>query len=126
VAPHARLFAKLESRNPGGSIKDRPVARMLSRALSENRLAGGRRVLDSSSGNAGIAYAMLAPPLVFRGLVVAVTPARSNDPLTLGAELISRSVENTITRCVSRRLARATRIGTVLRPVQQCGGWRSL
>ena len=42
-----RLFAKLESTNPGGSIKDRPVARMLAQALAHDRLAGGRRLLDS-------------------------------------------------------------------------------
>jgi cysteine synthase B len=58
TAPGVRLFAKLESTNPGGSIKDRPVARMLTRALRDGRLGGGRRVLDSSSGNAGVAYAM--------------------------------------------------------------------
>jgi S-sulfo-L-cysteine synthase (O-acetyl-L-serine-dependent) len=59
----ARLFAKLEGGNPGGSIKDRPVARMLTRALAAGRLAGGRRLLDSSSGNAGIAYAQLGAAL---------------------------------------------------------------
>ncbi len=58
-----RLFAKLEARNPGGSIKDRPVARMLLRAFREGRFAGGRRLLDSSSGNAGIAYAMFGAAL---------------------------------------------------------------
>lgn len=58
-----RLFAKLESGNPGGSIKDRPVARMLTRAQEAGRLAGGRRLLDSSSGNAGISYAMLGAAL---------------------------------------------------------------
>jgi len=63
VTPQARLFAKLEGCNPGGSIKDRPVARMLARALEENRLTGERRVLDSSSGNAGIAYAMFGAAL---------------------------------------------------------------
>lgn len=63
VAPHARLLAKLEACNPGGSIKDRPVSRMLVRGLREGRLAGGRRLLDSSSGNAGIAYAMLGAAL---------------------------------------------------------------
>jgi cysteine synthase B len=57
------ILAKLESVNPGGSIKDRPVARMLARAIQENRFAGGRRLLDSSSGNAGIAYAMLGAAL---------------------------------------------------------------
>jgi S-sulfo-L-cysteine synthase (O-acetyl-L-serine-dependent) len=58
-----RLFAKLESRNPGGSLKDRPVARMLQRGLERGRLEGGRRLLDSSSGNAGIAYALLGASL---------------------------------------------------------------
>lgn len=63
VAPRTRLFAKLESVNPGGSVKDRPVARMLQQAIADGRLAGGRRLLDSSSGNAGISYAMLGAAL---------------------------------------------------------------
>jgi len=63
AAPGTRLFAKLEACNPGGSVKDRPVARMLTRGLQEGRLAGGRRLLDSSSGNAGISYAMLGAAL---------------------------------------------------------------
>lgn len=57
AAPEARLFAKLESLNPGGSIKDRPVVRMLTHARQRGIFDGGRRLLDSSSGNAGIAYA---------------------------------------------------------------------
>lgn len=63
VTPRVRLFAKLESVNPGGSIKDRPVANMLLQALAANRFAKGRRLLDSSSGNAGISYAMLGAAL---------------------------------------------------------------
>lgn len=63
AAPHTRLFAKLEGVNPGGSVKDRPVARMLRAALAAGHLAGGRRLLDSSSGNAGISYAMLGAAL---------------------------------------------------------------
>ena len=63
VTPQTRLFAKLESVNPGGSIKDRPVARMLTQAIGAGRFAGGRRLLDSSSGNAGISYAMLGAAL---------------------------------------------------------------
>ena len=61
VAPRSdvRIFAKVESVNPGGSLKDRPVARIIRRAIAEDRFEGGRRLLDSSSGNAGIAYAML-------------------------------------------------------------------
>jgi len=63
VAPRTRLFAKLESVNPGGSIKDRPVARMMTRAMAAGRFENGRRLLDSSSGNAGISYAMLGAAL---------------------------------------------------------------
>ena len=62
-ASGARIHAKLESVNPGGSIKDRPVARMLLAAIAAGRFAGGRRLLDSSSGNAGISYAMLGAAL---------------------------------------------------------------
>ena len=63
VAADTRLFAKLESVNPGGSIKDRPVARMLAQAIAAGRFEGGCRLLDSSSGNAGISYAMLGAAL---------------------------------------------------------------
>lgn len=63
VAPGTRLFAKLETVNPGGSIKDRPVARMLREGQACGRFAGERRLLDSSSGNAGVSYAMFGSAL---------------------------------------------------------------
>jgi len=91
VGRGARLFAKLEGLNPGGSIKDRPVARMLTRALAAGRLRGGRRVLDSSSGNAGIAYAMLGAALgVPVTLVVPANASRERlDRIAAhGAELV--------------------------------------
>ncbi len=53
-----RVWAKLESVNPGASIKDRPASRIITRALAEGHLDGGRSLLDSSSGNAGIAYSI--------------------------------------------------------------------
>jgi cysteine synthase B len=58
-----RLFAKLETVNPGGSLKDRPVKRMITKAIEEGKLEGGKRILDSSSGNAGIAYAQFGAAL---------------------------------------------------------------
>lgn len=61
-----RLFAKLESTNPGASIKDRPVANMITQALAKGHVEArpdGRRLLDSSSGNAGIAYAQFGAAL---------------------------------------------------------------
>jgi cysteine synthase B len=57
--PGVEVLAKLECLNPGGSLKDRPVARMLLGALLDGRLRPGKVILDSSSGNAGIAYAMI-------------------------------------------------------------------
>src|SRR6185436_13950772 len=53
------IYAKAEYTNPGGSLKDRPVRRMLLEAMISGQVSNGRVVLDSSSGNAGIAYAML-------------------------------------------------------------------
>ncbi len=61
--PHCRFLAKVESRNPGGSIKDRPVRRMLLEALAAGKLGPEKTIIDSSSGNAGIAYAMLGAAL---------------------------------------------------------------
>jgi len=57
--PEVSVYAKAEYANPGGSLKDRPVRRMLLEAWIEGRIGKGQTVLDSSSGNAGIAYAML-------------------------------------------------------------------
>jgi S-sulfo-L-cysteine synthase (O-acetyl-L-serine-dependent) len=57
--PDVRVFAKTEYQNPGGSLKDRPVRRMLLEATLAGEFADGRALLDSSSGNAGIAYAMI-------------------------------------------------------------------
>jgi S-sulfo-L-cysteine synthase (O-acetyl-L-serine-dependent) len=57
--PEVEVLAKLECLNPGGSLKDRPVLRMVLSALDDGRLRPGRTILDSSSGNAGIAYAMV-------------------------------------------------------------------
>jgi cysteine synthase B len=91
VAPGTRLFGKLESANPGGSLKDRSVAFMIRRAIAEGHLMGGRRLLDSSSGNAGIAYAMIGAAL--RIPVSIVVPGNASQErlqriAAYGAELI--------------------------------------
>jgi cysteine synthase B len=57
--PEVEVLAKMEGLNPGGSLKDRPVLRMILSALDDGRLRPGQIILDSSSGNAGIAYAMI-------------------------------------------------------------------
>jgi len=67
--PDVEVFAKMECLNPGGSLKDRPVLRMVLGALADGRLKPGKTILDSSSGNAGIAYAMIGRML---GLAVEI------------------------------------------------------
>ncbi|VEG57032.1 cysteine synthase [Mycolicibacterium aurum] len=58
--PHVRLWAKLEDRNPTGSIKDRPALRMIEDAEREGRLQRGATILEPTSGNTGISLAMAA------------------------------------------------------------------
>jgi cysteine synthase B len=57
--PGVGLYAKLESRNPGGSVKDRAAASIIRAALRSGALQPGKTILDATSGNTGIAYAML-------------------------------------------------------------------
>ena len=54
-----RIFAKLEGLNPGGSVKDRPAWRMIQEGLKSGKLHSGKTILDSTSGNTGIAMAMI-------------------------------------------------------------------
>jgi len=61
--PAAKVSAKAEYLNPGGSLKDRPVARMLLNARKRGELDDGKVILDSTSGNAGIAYAIYGQAL---------------------------------------------------------------
>jgi S-sulfo-L-cysteine synthase (O-acetyl-L-serine-dependent) len=58
-----RIFAKLEGFNPGGSVKDRPARKMLEVGIAEGKLKPGKVILDSTSGNTGIALAMLGAAL---------------------------------------------------------------
>jgi cysteine synthase B len=59
-APHVRLWAKLEDRNPTGSIKDRPALRMIEDAERRGVLQPGATILEPTSGNTGISLAMAA------------------------------------------------------------------
>ena len=57
--PRVAIYAKAEWANPGGSVKDRPARQMLLEGERSGRLRPGKIILDSTSGNTGIAYAML-------------------------------------------------------------------
>ena len=64
--PNVDIYAKIETYNPGGSIKDRPVLRMLTAAIASGELTHEKVILDSSSGNAAIAYAMIGAALGYK------------------------------------------------------------
>ena len=86
-----RLFAKAEWFNPGGSVKDRPVLRMLQEGESAAALLPGKTILDAVGGNAGASYAWIGARL--RHKVKLVTPASIGESrkrllLAFGAELV--------------------------------------
>jgi cysteine synthase B len=59
VSAGSELWAKLESANPGGSVKDRPGLWMVIAAEEEGRIGAGQRLLDATSGNTGVALALV-------------------------------------------------------------------
>jgi cysteine synthase B len=65
VPQDVRLFAKLEGFNPGGSVKDRPARKMIEVGLANGKLVTGKTIIDSTSGNTGIALAMIGAALGF-------------------------------------------------------------
>ena len=75
--PEVEVYAKAEWFNPGGSVKDRPALFMVKDGLETGELRPGKILLDSTSGNTGIAYAMIGAAL---GIPVRlVLPANASD-----------------------------------------------
>jgi cysteine synthase B len=64
--PHIEISAKAEWFNPGGSVKDRPAFSMVRAGLASGALRPGKTILDATSGNTGIAYAMIGAALGYR------------------------------------------------------------
>jgi cysteine synthase B len=89
--PGIRIYAKCEFANPGGSVKDRPALRMIERAREDGSLGRGRTLVDSTSGNTGVAYAWICAALGIPCALVMpanVTAARKRIARAFGAELI--------------------------------------
>ena len=61
-----KIYAKLEGFNPGGSVKDRPATRMILDAIREGKLTKDKIILDATSGNTGIALAMVGTALGYK------------------------------------------------------------
>jgi cysteine synthase B len=63
---NVRIYAKLESYNPGGSVKDRPATRMIVEAINSGKLTKDKVIIDATSGNTGIALAMVGTALGYQ------------------------------------------------------------
>ncbi len=88
--PGIALLGKAEWANPGGSVKDRAAASILGDALSRGLLAPGKTILDATSGNTGIAFAMLGAALgypVHLAMPGSVSPERKRILQAYGATI---------------------------------------
>lgn len=90
-APSVEVYAKLEFANPGGSVKDRAALRMMTRALDDGRLTPDKILIDSTSGNTGVAYSLFGAALGVRVALVMpsnVSKARKDIARAFGTEVI--------------------------------------
>lgn len=90
-APDVEVYVKLEFANPGGSVKDRPALRIMKDAIADGRLTEDKILIDATSGNTGVAYAMVGAALGIRVELVMpknVTKARKDITQVYGAELV--------------------------------------
>ncbi len=91
VGDDVEVWVKLESFNPGGSVKDRPARQIFLDAFEAGKLGEGQTLIDATSGNTGIAYAMIGAAMdVDVELVMPknVSPQRKQIVKTYGAEII--------------------------------------
>src|SRR5580765_8506269 len=89
--PNAEFYGKAEWFNPGGSVKDRPALEMIREAERSGKLQPGQTILDATSGNTGIAYAMIAAALGYRVklcLPASASEERKKILKAFGAELV--------------------------------------
>lgn len=90
-APSVEIYLKLEFANPGGSVKDRPALRMMLDAVADGRLTEKKTLIDSTSGNTGVAYSLFGAALGYRVKLVMpsnVSKARKDITQAFGTELI--------------------------------------
>ena len=88
--PNVRIFAKLEGNNPGGSVKDRASLNMIRSAIERGQIKTGTKLVEATSGNTGIALAMIAS---LYGLEIElVMPSNSTRERTLTMEAFGAKV----------------------------------
>ncbi len=92
--PNVEFYAKAEWYNPGGSVKDRPALSMIQAGLASGALRHGKTIIDATSGNTGIAYAMIGAALSYPVklcLPDSASHERKRILNALGAELVITS-----------------------------------
>jgi cysteine synthase B len=92
--PGVELYAKAEWQNPGGSVKDRAAARMILEGEASGKLTANKVIIDATSGNTGIAYAMVGAARGYKVMLCMPENASAERKLilrALGAELILTS-----------------------------------
>src|SRR3954464_4002992 len=92
--PGVELWAKAEWQNPGGSVKDRAAARMILEGEASGKLTPNKIIIDATSGNTGIAYAMVGAARGYRVTLCMpenASPERKLILRALGAELVLTS-----------------------------------
>ncbi|MCW3116052.1 MAG: cysteine synthase [Chitinophagaceae bacterium] len=88
--PRVRIYAKLEGNNPGGSVKDRPALNMIKSALERGDIKAGTKLIEATSGNTGIALAMIA--CLFDLDIELVMPSSSTRERTVTMEAFGAKV----------------------------------
>jgi len=89
--PHVSICAKAEWMNPGGSVKDRAAYSMIREGEKQGKLKPGKVILDATSGNTGIAYAMIGAALGYRVklcLPTSASPERKQILQAYGVEIV--------------------------------------
>ena len=109
----ATVVGKLESKNPGGSVKDRPALAMVEAAEKAGKLAPGATLIEATSGNTGISLAMIAAVRGYRCVLVMpddMSLERRRILRAYGAELVLTPAEQGMAGAVTRaeELLRAT------------------
>jgi len=88
--PKVKIYAKLEGNNPGGSVKDRPALNMIKSALERGDIKAGTKLIEATSGNTGIALAMIA--CLYDLEIELVMPSSSTKERTLTMEAFGAKV----------------------------------
>lgn len=94
LRPGVEVYAKAEWFNPGGSVKDRPALRMIEQAELSGDLTPEKAIIDATSGNTGIGYALVGAAKGYRVILIMpenVTAERKQIARSYGAELVFSS-----------------------------------